>query len=179
MGLTLHYGIEAPAAHAPERLAAFLKLVESKAQALGFAPTRVICAEFDTPQKRAFARRLGGIRLVADERLKTNQPLAEAVAWRHDQQQGTACLTPSRGVVLILTDEEGLEVSFGFLKYPGVLYTRDGACVLMLPSVSKWEMSDHLKSPDPRLRTILREFSQEGYLAFVKDDFAEEIPASA
>ena len=101
-----------------EQLEDFLREVEKLAQSLGFAPTMVLNVPFDTPERRDFARRLSGSYTVEDQRLKDAVTLAEGQLWNHDPDSGTGRLIPKKGVVLVLTDEQGCETCFGFFKYP-------------------------------------------------------------
>ena len=70
MGLTYYFRFRANAALASAALAAFLRGVEKEAQALGFAPTVVLDAQFDNEERRLFARRLTTGLFVEDERLR-------------------------------------------------------------------------------------------------------------
>ena len=58
MGLSYYYTLAAPATAGAEDLTAFLKGVEKEAQRMGFEPTLVLNATFDTPERRRFVRRL-------------------------------------------------------------------------------------------------------------------------
>jgi hypothetical protein len=70
MGLSYYYEFAAPATVTAGELEQFLKALEFKAKPLGFSPTSVLNAPFDTPERRAFARRLCGGYYVEDERLR-------------------------------------------------------------------------------------------------------------
>ena len=58
MGLTFRFKFTAPASVPTTQLEKFLHGVEQAAQRLGFRPTLVINAPFDTPEHREFACRL-------------------------------------------------------------------------------------------------------------------------
>jgi hypothetical protein len=55
---------------AREDLVAFLKSVEADAKKMGFQPTTVLNAVFDTPERREFARRVVRGAHIEDERLR-------------------------------------------------------------------------------------------------------------
>ena len=58
MGLSYHFTLTAPAEAKSEELEQLLKGVERQAKKLGFKPTMVLNALFDTAERREFARRL-------------------------------------------------------------------------------------------------------------------------
>ena len=58
MGLTYHFTFSAPATVPADELLNFLRKVEKDAKKMGLRPTTVLEAEFDTPDRREFARRL-------------------------------------------------------------------------------------------------------------------------
>jgi len=55
---------------------------------MGFNPTLVLNAAFDTPERKEFARRLVTGYPIEDERLKGVALPAPGVVWSHDQQRG-------------------------------------------------------------------------------------------
>lgn len=70
MGLSYYFTFSAAATVLVEELMTFLKSVEADAKCMGFKPTLVLSAAFDTPDRRDFARRtVPGIH-VEDDRLK-------------------------------------------------------------------------------------------------------------
>lgn len=60
MSLSFYYEFTAPAFTSAQKLEEFLRAIEGEARALGFEPTAVLNVPFDTPERREFARRLGG-----------------------------------------------------------------------------------------------------------------------
>lgn len=58
MSLSFHFTLSAAANVTAEELVEFLKSVETDARKMGFRPTTVLDAGFDTPERREFARRL-------------------------------------------------------------------------------------------------------------------------
>ena len=67
MGLTYHYAFKAPTTATAATLESFLRVVEVEARAMGFAPTAVINAPFETDDQRRFARLLTtGLRIEHD-----------------------------------------------------------------------------------------------------------------
>jgi hypothetical protein len=129
MGLSYLFTFSAPAKTKPEALLKFLRGVEEEAKKIGFNPTRVLNASFDTAERREFARRLTTGYPVEDERLKGVSLVAEGQLWHHGQQSGTAHVIPSRGVVLIVTNERQCETVFGFLQYPAAIKDLNGKVV--------------------------------------------------
>lgn len=57
MGLSFHYEFAAPADTTAAELERFLLDVEQLAQSIGFSPTQVLNAAFDTPERWEFSRR--------------------------------------------------------------------------------------------------------------------------
>jgi hypothetical protein len=111
MGLSYYYEFTAPAKVTARELEQFLKALEFKAKTLGFSPTSVLNVRFDTPERRAFARRLGGGYYVEDERLRGNVRLSEGQVDHHNAQAGAARLVPVRAVVLAVTDAAGAKAA--------------------------------------------------------------------
>ena len=70
MGLTYHFSFRAPAERTAGDLEAFLRIVEKDARAMGFQPTLVVNAVFDSTERKQFARRLTTGLPVEDARLK-------------------------------------------------------------------------------------------------------------
>jgi hypothetical protein len=58
LGLNYHFMITAPAKATANELTAFLKGVELEAKSVGFEPTLVLDATFDTTERKQFSRRL-------------------------------------------------------------------------------------------------------------------------
>ena len=172
MGLSYYYEFAAPATVTAAELEQFLKALEFKAKTLGFSPTSVLNVPFDTPERRAFARRLGGGYYVEDERLRGAVRLREGQVDHHNPQAGAVRLVPVSAVVLAVTDAVGCESCFGFMQFPGCLVDESGVTVMPLPSGDNWMFKDCIDTPDPRYRAIVREFEQAGYLLFSNDEFA-------
>ena len=171
MGLSYYYEFTAPATATADELEQFLKALEFKAKTLGFSPTSVLNVSFDTPERRAFARRLGGGYYVEDERLRGNVRLLEGQVNHHNAESGSVRLVPVRAVALVVTDVSGCESCFGFMQFPESLVDESGATIMPLPLGERWMFKDYIDTPDPRYRAIVREFDQAGYLASSKDEF--------
>jgi hypothetical protein len=58
MSLSYHFTFSAPSTATANELLEFLESVESDAKGMGFKPTMVLEAVFDTPERREFARRV-------------------------------------------------------------------------------------------------------------------------
>lgn len=70
MGLTYHFEFKALATTTAQELETFLRVIEQEAKAMGFTPTLVLNAVFDTTERKQFARRLTSGLPVEDARLK-------------------------------------------------------------------------------------------------------------
>jgi hypothetical protein len=172
MGLSYHFSFTAPARTKTGDLEAFLKSVETEAKEMGFNPTLVLNASFDTPERREFARRLVTGFPVEDERLKGVALPTPGMAWSHDQQHGTARVIPCKAVVLVVTDEHQCETIFGFFKYPEEVLDIHGKAIAKTGLKNRWISRDFVDSPDPRFRQIVRRFADAGFLESEKDEFA-------
>jgi len=179
MGLSYYYEFTAPATVTAGELEQFLKALEFKAKTLGFSPTSVLNLSFDTPERRAFARRLGGGYYVEDERLRGAVRFREGQVDHHNAHAGAVRLVPVRAVVLAVTDAAGCESCFGFMQFPNSLIDESGATIMPLPYGDRWMFKDFIDTPDPRYRAIVREFEQAGYLASSMDEFARAPGASS
>ncbi len=179
MGLSYYYEFTAPAEVTAGELEQFLKALEFKAKTLGFSPTSVLNVSFDTPERRAFARRLGGGYYVEDERLRVAVRLREGQVDHHNAQAGAVRLVPVRAVVLAVTDAAGGESCFGFMQFPEFLVDESGITIMPLPTGDRWTFKDYIDTPDPRYRAIVREFDLAGYLASSKDEFTENSGSGA
>jgi len=171
MGLSYYYTLVAPATASAEDLTAFLKGVEKQAQRLGFEPTLVLNATFDTPERCRFARRLTTGFFIEDERLKGVALPANAAVWEHDPHGGTCHLLPTNGVVLVVTDEQGCETLFGFFQYPERVKDVHGHTLAETGLAGRWHLSQFVDSPDTRFREIVRLFTKAGFLESEKDEF--------
>ncbi len=171
MGLTYHFSFRAPATVSPEVLEAFLQNVEGDARLMGFQPTTVVNGPFDTPERREFSRRVARGLTIEDERLRGVE-LAKDTCW--SAGDGYCRLAPEYGVLLVVTDERGCEIVFGFFRYPRVIRDRAGRETMAVPGDGDWTTGDYVKSADPRYRAIVRRFAAAGYLAFELDEFLSE-----
>jgi hypothetical protein len=171
MGLSYYYTLAAPATASAEELTAFLKRVEKEAQRMGFEPTVVLNAAFDTPERRRFVRRLTTGFPIEDERLKGVALPAEAAVWEHDPREGTCHLLPTNGVVLVVTDEQGCETLFGFFQYADAVKDIHGRTLAETGLAGGWHLSQFVDSPDLRFREIVRLFAEGGFVESEKDEF--------
>ena len=172
MGLTYHCAFKAPTTTTAATLEAFLRIVEGKAKAMGFAPTAVINGAFNTDEQRRFARLLTtGLRIEHDS-LKGVTLLDPRLVWSHDPIEGSCRVIPKHAVVLVVTDQHGMETVFGFLAYPKALLDVNGRTMILIPDQEQWTYRGHIKSSDPRFRNIVKCFEEAGYLESVKDEFA-------
>ena len=171
MGLSFLFTFSAPAETKPEDLLKFLRAVEEESKKLGFNPTMVLNATFDTPERREFARRLTTGYPVEDERLKGVSLVAEGQLWHHSQQSGTARVIPIRGVIMVLTNERQCEAVFGFLQYPEEIKDLNGKTIAVTGLGGRWFHRDFIDSPDPRYRKIVKRFKEAGYVEAEEDEF--------
>ncbi len=171
MGLSYHFSFTAPATKTAAELEAFLKEVESDAKAMGFAPTTVLDAPFDTKDRREFARRLTTGYWLESEKLKGVVVLREGQVWKHDPVHGDCRVIPQRGVVLVVTDERGCETVFGFFKYPAALKDLNSRDVVPTGIGVRWVFRDFVDSPDERFRKIVKRFADAGYVEAERDEF--------
>jgi hypothetical protein len=171
MGLGYYYTFEAPSECSGTELTNFLKQVENEAQRMGFHPTFVFNAVFDTVERRAFTRRLTTGLVVEDERLKSAALPPDTAAWQHDPCEGSCHLLPNSGALLVVTDKQGCETLFGFFKYQDVVKDVDGRVVAETGLAGQWHLSQFVDSPDPRFRKLVRLFANAGYLEREKDEF--------
>jgi hypothetical protein len=104
MGLSYHFKFSAPGTKTAAELETFLRTVERQAQTLGFKPTMVLNAPFDTNERRSFSRRLTHGYVLESESLKGGVVLREGQVWSHHSARGECRLIPERGVVLVVTD---------------------------------------------------------------------------
>lgn len=171
MGLTYHFSFTAPATARPEELEAFLQDIEGDSRLMGFHPTTVVNGPFDTPERREFARRVARGLVVEDERLRGVE-FTKETCWNFGDGTGYCRLAPDYGVLLVLTDEHGREIVFGFFRYPRVIRDSTGREIMPVPGGRVWASSDCVKSPDQRYRAIVRRFAAAGYLVSELDEFA-------
>lgn len=171
MGLSFHYEFSAPRETSAAELECFLKEVEKLAKQLGFGPTTVLNVPFDTPERRDFARRLGGSFTLRDEKLKGAVFPAEGQIRDHDPFGGSCRLIPEHGVILVVTDEAGCETCFGFFRFPAEIHDTHGKSIVPTGFDGAWAYRDFVNSPDPRYRDIVRQFEEAGYAKHVRDEF--------
>jgi hypothetical protein len=172
MGLSFTYEFVAPASTTARELETFLSGVERKAKKLGFSPTTVLNVPFDTPERRAFSRRLGGSFTIKANGLKGIALPAEGQVRDHLPESGECRVIPKHGVVLVVSDEAGCETCFGFFKFPGSILDIHGQVLADTHLGEAWHFRDFVNSPDPRLREIVKDFQSAGYAHHVTDDFA-------
>ena len=171
MSLSYYFTFTAPATATAVELIAFLKGVEQETQRMGFRPTLVLDAVFDAPERRQFARRLTTGFLVEDERLKGVALPGDAAVWEHNPHDGSCHLLPTRGVVLVVTDERGCETAFGFFQYAETVKDIHGRTLAETGLAGRWHFKEFVDSPDPRFREIVRLFAEGGFLEREKDEF--------
>jgi len=171
MGLTYHFAFQASPKTTVRVLTAFLREVETEAKKMGFGPTMVLSAPFDTIERRQFARRLTTGLLVEDRRLiGANLPDDNRV-WHHDAVLGACRVPPSRGVVLVVTDERGCEVVFGFFRYAKLVTDSKGNVVAETGIGMNWRFRNFVDSPDRRYRDIVQLFRKRGFVEYEKDEY--------
>jgi hypothetical protein len=178
MGLSYHYTFSAPATVSAEELTVFLRSVEGEAQKMGFHPTMVLNAAFDTPERRQFARGVVKGVHVEDERLKGVVMPAQEQVWDFSPGLGHCRLAPERAVILVVTDERGSETVFGFARYPDTLRDINGRELMESPVGNRWFFRESVDSPDPRFRKIVKRFAAAGYLDWEKDEFVGGVRAA-
>ena len=171
MGLTYHFTFGAPADVHSEELQSFLSLVERDAKKMGFHPTVVLNVEFDTRERQNFVRRLTTGLSLQDERLKGVALPAESSVWEHNPRAGSCRVLPERGVLLVVTDEKGREIVFGFFQYADQVMDISGHALAETKLGGRWHFRDFVKSPDPRFRKIVQSFRDSGYLENETDEF--------
>ena len=171
MSLSYYFTFTAPAIATADELTAFLKGVEKEAQRMGFRPTVVLNVPFDTAERRQFARRLTTGFRIEDERLKGVALPGAAAVWEHNPRDGSCHLLPTRGVVLVVTDEHGCETMFGFFQYAETVKDIHGRTLAETGLAGRWHFREFVDSPDPRFREIVRLFAEGGFLEREKDEF--------
>lgn len=171
MGLSYHYSLRAPASTTAVELAVFLGTVEGDAKLLGFDPTIVVNGPFDSPDRRNFARKVARGRIIEDSCLRGELDLPKEICWSHYPDSGECRLAPSYGVVLVLTDEQGVESVFGFFRFPEQIRDRAGKVLADVPNANDWSSETFIDSLEPRYRAIIRRFRDAGYVASERDEF--------
>jgi hypothetical protein len=97
--------------------------------------------------------------------------LCDQQIWDHDSAEGRCRVIPERGVVLVVTDEQGRETVLGFFQYPQCLKDLNSREVVTTGLNGKWVFQDFVDSPDPRFRQLVRKFAEAGYVDTEKDEF--------
>jgi hypothetical protein len=174
MGLTYHFAFKAPESKRPEDLVSFLRSVEGEAKKMGFEPTMVLNAVFDTTERKQFSRRLTTGLPVEDARLKGADLPDDSRVWHLDTATGACRVPPSSGVVLVLTNERGQETVMGFMRYPERIEDTKGRVVVETGLGGGWYFRDFMNSPDPRYRALVKRFAEAGYVESERDEFACE-----
>ncbi len=172
MSLSYHFNFSAPTTVAADDLLRFLKSVETEAQQMGFQPTTVLDALFDSPERQEFARRLTTGHWLESEKLRGVVVLRDGQVWSHDPVQGSCRVIPERGVLLVVTDEHKCETLFGFFLYPAALIDLNGREVVSTGIRNRWVFRNFVDSPDGRFRKIVKRFADAGYVELEKDEFA-------
>ena len=169
--MSFHFKFSAPATKSAADLEKFLKVLEKEAIRLGFNPTHVLNAPFDTDERRKFARRLTTGQRIESEKLKGVVLVRKEQVFGHDPVQGDCRLIPEHGVALVVTDEKKQETIFGFLRYPKILTDTNGKKILDTGVGDDWRYADFVDSPDPRYRAIVKKFTEAGYLKESIDEY--------
>lgn len=171
MSLSYYFSFGAEAKTSAAKLMTFLKGVEKEAKRMGFHPTLVLDATFDTPERRRFARQLTIGLPLQDERLKGVAVPPDAAVWEHDPHRGACHLPPARGVILVVTDEQRCETVFGFFRYADSVKDIHGCVLAETGLAGRWHLNQFVDSPDPRFREIVRLFEGGGFLESENDEF--------
>ena len=171
MSLSYHFTFSAPTTETADGLLAFLESVEVEAKEMGFKPTLVLEAVFDTGERREFARRVVRAIHIEDERLQGVVLPAPEQVRDFSPHSGHCRLEPERAVILVVTDERGIETVFGFAQYPATLRDINGRALLNTNAGDRWQWQDFVDSPDVRFRKIVKRFAEAGYLESETDEF--------
>ena len=171
MSLSYHYTFSATDMATVDELLKFLRKVEKDAKRMGFKPTMVLEAVFDTPEWREFARRVVRAIHIEDKRLQGVVLPAPEQVRDFSPNTGHCRLEPERAVILVVTDERGRETVFGFARYPETLKDIHGRVLLKTQVGDKWRWQDFVDSGDPRFRRIVKRFAESGYLQAERDEF--------
>ena len=141
MSLSYYFTFSARPETKAEELVAFLKGVETEAKRMGFSPTLVLDASFDTAERREFARRLTAGLRVQGGRLASATLPADASVHRDDLHNGSCRLMPTDGVIPVVTDEHGDAIIVGFFRYPEEVKDVNGSTVAETRLKSRlWEL---------------------------------------
>lgn len=171
MGLSYHFKFKAPATATADELELFLRSVEDVAKQMGFRPTTVLNAVFDTTERKRFSRRLTTGLPVEDPRLKGADLPDDSRVWHLDTTGGTYRVPPDHGVVLVVTDEQERETLMGFFRFPEKVHDVKGRVVAEAGLKGAWYFRDSVRSPDPRFRSLVQNFAHASYLESERDEF--------
>ena len=172
MALSYHFSLSASGSESATALERFLRKVEVNAKEMGFHPTMVLSAAFDTRNRRDFARRLTSGLFLEDPRLIGIVTPAKDQLWSHDPLSGVCRVMPKSAVVLIVTDANGTEVCVGFFQFPEQIIDIHGKVIASTGMQGRWIQRDFVDSPDPRYRKLIRVFAESGFLESEEDEYA-------
>lgn len=171
MALSYYFSFKAKAETPSATLEHFLRQVESSAKTMGFGPTLVLKAMFDTDERIDFARRLTSGLPVEDSRLSGTVTPAKGQLWSHDHVHGSGRVIPKQAIVLVLTDASSTEVCLGFFRYPHLIVDVGGKPIAETGVSGDWIQRDFLDTPDPRYRKLIRMFADAGFLESEHDEY--------
>jgi hypothetical protein len=171
MSLSYYYTFSAAKTVDASALEKFIKTVEQKAKSLGFQPTFVLNGPFRTEQQKQFVRRITSGLLVNDARLKGVTLLDTSKVWNYNRELGECRVIPEYGVLLVVTDEQGCETTFGFLSYPDALNDLNQKELAVMPHKGRWFFHDFVDTPDIRYRSIVKMFADAGFVEQERDEF--------
>lgn len=172
MGLSYHFKIHAPSSTPVEKLVESLRRIEVEAQSMGFDPTLVVNALFDSSEEKEFARRLTSGLRIQDDRLVGEGLLLDDSVWDYGPDSGVCRIIPEQAIVLIVTDEDHVEYCFGFFRYPSEIMVAGKPISLPRETIDGWIQAESLKSSDARLRKILLMLREDGFVKEEVDEFA-------
>lgn len=171
MGLNYTFTFGADSSIPAPTLLAFLKSVEVEAKGLGFNPTMVFEAKFETKDERTFARRIGVLVPVTDTKLQGVAMPDPKQYLDHDAVSGRCRILPESAVVLVVTNEHEMETVFAFCRYPETLNDINGRALVKIPVGGRWHFTGLVQSSDPRYRKIVKKFAGGGYVKDERDNF--------
>lgn len=172
MALSLHFSISASSTRTAGELEQFLRSIEPEVIRMGFVPTLVLNAIFDTEERRNFARRLTSGLYLEDAKLAGVVAPAIGQIWDHNLVTGSCRVIPVQAVLLVVTNEKQAECFFGFFRYPETILDLNGKVIASTGLAGKWIQRDFIDSPDPRYRKIIRHFADRNFLESAKDEYA-------
>ncbi|WP_277559012.1 hypothetical protein [Ereboglobus sp. PH5-10] len=171
MSLSYHYSFRAPSNIESIEIEQFLKRAEIKAKEYGLGPTLVENAKFDTPEKRAFSRRITRGLTLEDPRL-IDVTLPENICWAHYKESGLCRIAPVEGVFMVVTEENGIESVWGLFRFPSLICDKNGRSLMKRHDGDDWISEGFIDSPDQRYRQIAHLFKEAGWLVSERDEFA-------